>query len=295
MSRFRTSGIRLRSIEMEARRLVGKLPIIGPAVPAHWRWSPSEMRAKLDELALGCDHLGSRTGSRDKPLKLWRTVARLCLQEAPSHLPAWRVLAYSCFGLERYEEAASAYRLLSAVFRDVEMNTALAFASRDDEERVSALHAAIEIDNSNPQSWMNLGYEFSHQERYKEAVLAFEKSASLSRPGTDQDIILFYIGMNLLEDGRETEATTSLIKAIELDKVRAFREFFDVQIADACVGHEGCALNVYDAAKRTNVDVANRFLSMFARRQIAFELSVKPWEVASEAIDEKVAAYGRSR
>jgi tetratricopeptide (TPR) repeat protein len=292
MSRFRTSGIPLRSPTMSARRFVAAVPVAGRAAPSHWRLSPAELRAELDAIADECDRPDAWT---DAPAKVWRKLARLCLSESPDHLAAWRVLGYSCFKLERYEEAASAYRLLACTFKSAEMYTALGQASRDDAERIEAFQKAIATDESDPEARMNLGYEFTHQERYGEAVETFEHARTLAKAGSStQDIALFYIGMNALSAGDDKKAMANLIEAVERDRIGAFGEFFDVQIADTCVGHEAFALEFYKHARKVSAEAADRFLSMFARRQKAFELHVKPWEVGSEVLSETIATYGRA-
>ena len=254
--------------------------------------SSAELRAELDAIADECDRPDAWT---DAPAKAWRRLARLCLSESPDHLAAWRVLGYSCFKLERYEEAAAAYRLLAHAFKSAEMYTALGQASRDDVERIEALKKAIATDGSDPEAWMTLGNEFAHQELYREAVETFEHARTLAKAGSStQDIALFYIGMNALGAGDDQKAMANLVEAVERDRIGAFREFFDVQIADICVGHESFALEFYKHARRVSAEAADRFLSMFARRQKAFELQVKPWEVGSEVLDAALAAYTRA-
>jgi hypothetical protein len=100
--------------------------------------------------------------------------------------------------------------------------------------------------------------------------------------------------MNLLSSGETEKAMARLIQAVERDQVGAFQEFFDVQIADACVGYEDFALKIYKHVRKSSPEAAARFLSMYARRQKAFELHVKPWEVGSEVLDEALATYGHA-
>ena len=210
-------------------------------------------------------------------------------------MAAWRVLGYSCFKLERYEEAASAYRLLAHALKSAEMYTALGQASRDDVERIEALRKAIATDERDAELWMNLGYEFSHQERYGEAVETFEHARILAKArSSTQDVALFYIGMNALSAGDDKLAMESLIEAVERDGISAFEEFFDVQIANTCVGHEAFALEFYKHTRKVSAEAADRFLSMFARRQKAFELHVKPWEIGTDVLRETIATYGKT-
>lgn len=292
MSRFRTSGIPLRSPTMRARRFAAAVPVAGRAAPSHWRMSPAELRAELEAIAEECDRPDASTAA---PVKAWRKLARLCLSESPDHFAAWRVLGYSCFKLERYEEAASAYRLLAHAFKSAEIYTALGQASRDDAERIEAFKKTIATDERDPEAWMNLGYEFAHQERYGEAVETFEHARTLAKADSStRDIALFYIGMNALSAGDDQKAMTNLVEAVKRDRIGAFREFFDVQIADSCVGHEAFALEFYRHARQVSTEAADRFLSMFARRQKAFELQVRPSEVGSEVLSETIASYGKA-
>ncbi len=267
-------GPPFRSLSMQVRRFLGRVPVIRLLVPAHWAFSRIQMREVVDKL------FKSRQNENKSYFKELKKLSELCLKESPDFIVAWESRGYSCFELGLYQESAIYFRLITALRQDVESYVMLGDSSRDHSERLDSYRKAVEINPQNFAACDRLSSELAFQENYKDAmdvILSFLEHGNLNW------YFLGNLAIYSLHLDDINAADRYLFQALEIDALEVM-QWFEIDLPDACVGHEKLARKIHKYVNEIDEYAASNFFKFYARRQVAFDQNVEVWNAEESAV-----------